>query len=397
MKTRGKPDYLLFCLTLLLVGFGIVMVYSSSSIYAYAFQKGDAAYYVKKQCLWVLIGGISLLFTMNIPYAFFKKHYIKIVGAVFIVLVATLVPGIGSVHKGARSWIDFGPVSLEPAEFAKLAIVIYLSGIISKKQDRFRDFGKGLLPAMIVVVVFFLAIALQPAFGMAGIFLITAVTVILGGGANMKHLAFMGLPVLGFSALYTLFSPYRLQRILNFRDPWNDGMNGLGNGYQLVHSYFALAHGGVLGAGLGKSIEKYLYLPESQTDFIFAIIGEELGFIGAAIFLLVYLLFLWRIILISLRTEDVFARLLGVGIMAMTFIQAFINIGGAEGIVPITGVPLPFVSYGGSSILLYMTSVGIVLSISRELSKRNLEMLIKQKRQEGDGNKQPSHNLNTAK
>ncbi|WP_027417065.1 putative lipid II flippase FtsW [Aneurinibacillus terranovensis] len=372
MNVRGRPDFLLFSLTILLVGFGVVMVYSASSIFAYI-HNNNSAYYMQRQCIWGILGLISMILVMNIPYRFYKKNFFIIMIVTFFILFATLIPGIGSVHKGARSWLDFGPVSLEPAELAKLAIVIYLSGMIAKKGERFREFKRGLLPAMAVVALFFIAIALQPAFGMAGIFIITAGTVIYSGGANLKHLAYMVVPVAVFSVIYTVISPYRWERIINFSNPWNDGFNGLGNGYQLVHSYFALADGGIGGMGLGKSIEKYLYLPEVQTDFIFAIIGEELGFIGITLFLLVYLFFLWRVLVIALRVDDTFAKLVGIGIVSMTFIQAFINIGGTEGLIPITGVPLPFISYGGTSLLLYMTSIGIVLNISRDMYKKKMK------------------------
>lgn len=379
MKTRGRPDFPILILTLFLVGFGIVIVYSASSVFSLD-KFGTDTYFMKKQVMWAIIGLIFMLFTMNIPYTFYKKHFVGIAFFVFLLLAAVLIPGIGIVRNGARSWINLGIGSLQPAEFAKLAVIIYLAALISKKGEHIRDIKKGLIPVFVIVGVFCGIIAIQPDFGSAAILGMTALAVIIAGGANLKHLVLPGIlaGIVGF--LFVFLSPYRWSRLQNVGDPWADGLDGLGTGYQLAHSYFALAHGGITGVGFGKSIEKYLYLPEVQTDFIFAIMGEELGFIGASIFMLVYLLFLWRVLIITLRVKDTFATLVGIGVVSMIFIQAFINIGGVTGLIPITGVPLPFISYGGSSLLLNMISIGIILSISRENYKQNVEHLVSRTR-----------------
>lgn len=375
MKTRGRPDFLLIVLTFILVGIGLVMVYSSSSIFSLIDENNDK-YYLQKQIMWVGISIIGMFTMMNIPYTFFKKHFVKILLFALLLLVAVLIPGIGQKINGARSWIIIGPASLQPAEFAKLALIIYLAALISKKGEKFRDFKKGLLPTMIVPFVFFLLIALQSDLGSGMILLATSFMLLYAAGANLKHL---GTIALGFAVLifsFIITSSYRIQRFLNFADPWNDGLGGLGTGYQLVHSYFAIAHGGWTGAGFGKSIEKYLYLPEAQTDFIFAIFSEEMGFFAVLFFLLFYIFFLWRILIVTFRAKDLFAKLIGVGIVSMIFIQAFFNIGGVIGLIPLTGVPLPFISYGGSSLLLNFLSMGIVLSISREYSKQKIQKMI---------------------
>lgn len=375
MKTRGRPDFLLIVLTFILVGIGLVMVYSSSSIFSLINENNDK-YYLQKQIMWVGISIIGMFTMMNIPYTFFKKHFVKILLFALLLLVAVLIPGIGQKINGARSWIIIGPASLQPAEFAKLALIIYLAALISKKGEKFRDFKKGLLPTMIVPFVFFLLIALQSDLGSGMILLATSFMLLYAAGANLKHL---GTIALGFAVLifsFIITSSYRIQRFLNFADPWNDGLGGLGTGYQLVHSYFAIAHGGWTGAGFGKSIEKYLYLPEAQTDFIFAIFSEEMGFFAVLFFLLFYIFFLWRILIVTFRAKDLFAKLIGVGIVSMIFIQAFFNIGGVIGLIPLTGVPLPFISYGGSSLLLNFLSMGIVLSISREYSKQKIQKMI---------------------
>jgi cell division protein FtsW len=371
MQTRGRPDFPILLLTFFLVGFGIVIVYSASSIFS-LHKYGTDTYFVNKQIIWAIIGLLCMLFTMNVPYTFYKKNFVLIALVCLFLLLAVLIPGIGVVRNNARSWINLGIGLLQPAEFAKLAIIIYLSALIAKKGDKIHDFKKGFLPAMIVVGLFAGIIAIQPDFGSAAILTLTAISVVIAGGASTKHLLSVGIPfgIAGFLFVFT--SEYRWERLQTFRDPWADELD---SGFQLIHSYFALAHGGITGAGFGKSIEKYLYLPEAQTDFIFSIMAEELGFLGAVLFLIVYLCFLWRILIVTLRVKDSFATLVGIGVASMIFIQAFINIGGVTGLIPITGVPLPFISYGGSSLLLNMISIGIILSISRENYKQTIQKL----------------------
>lgn len=377
MKTRGRPDFLLLVFTIVLVGLGLVMVYSSSSVYA-LYKNADDLLYLKKQLMWAGIGIVAMFIFMNIPYTFFKKHFVKIMIFSLLLLIAVNIPGIGSIRNGARSWIILGPLSLQPSEFAKLAIIIYLSALITKKENDFRDLSKGFLPAIIISGLFFVLIAISD-LGSALILIVTSMMVIYAGGANLKHMGTLALVLLGLVTVFIVTSSYRIDRFLQgFKSPWEDGLGGLGTGFQLIHSYFAFAHGGFSGAGFGQSIEKYLYLPEAQTDFIFAIFAEELGYIGVVMLILFYLFFLWRILTVTFRVKDLFANLLGVGIVCMIFVQALFNMGGVTGILPITGVPLPFMSYGGSSLLLNLMSLGIVLSISREYSKLKIQKMLKE-------------------
>lgn len=372
MKTRGRPDFVILIFTLLFVGFGIVMVYSASSVYALNRFHTDT-YFVKKQLVAAFIGLVAMAFTMNIPYTFYKKNFVRIACGVILLLILVLIPGIGLWRNGARSWLNLGAFQLQPAEFAKLAVIIYLSAFISKKGQQIETWKKGLQPAIIVIGVFGVLIAAQPDMGSAAILGLTAVSVLVAGGAKFKYLIRIAIPIAAAAVALIATSPYRLSRVTNVGDPWSDGMNGLGSGFQLAHSYFAIAHGGMFGTGFGKSIEKYLYLPEVQTDFIFSIIGEELGFVGATLFLILFTLYLWRIILVTRRVNDLFANLIGIGVASMIAIQALINIGGVTGMIAITGVPLPFISYGGSSLLLNMLSIGIVLSISREAYRQAIQ------------------------
>lgn len=367
-KNRGAPDFLLLFLTLVLVGFGIIMVFSSSSVLAYH-NFGDNLYFVKRQTMWAVIGFIAMLIAMNIPYRFYRKFFFLFGFVSLILLILVYIPGIGIERNGARSWIGAGSFSLQPAEFAKLGLILYISALISRKGELFRTFWSGLFPVITVVLLFFSLIAAQPDLGGALIILMTAALIIFCGGANLKQLFNLFLLASPFIFILAWKAQYRRDRLLTFLDPWNDGMNGLGDGYQLIHSYYAMAHGGITGAGFGKSIEKYLYLPYPQTDFIFSIMAEEFGFIGIVLFLLVFLLLLWRGLYVCLRCHDLFAKLVGIGFIGEIAIQAFINIGGVTGTIPITGVTLPFISYGGSSLLVSMIGTGILLSISRESNK----------------------------
>ncbi|USG63698.1 putative lipid II flippase FtsW [Brevibacillus ruminantium] len=378
MKTRGVPDFLLLFLTALLVGFGITMVLSSSSIFALTSFTvngckvcgGDELYFVKRQAVFLLVGTVGMLITMNIPFSFYKRNFLLIAFVSVLALILVLIPGIGQKIQGARSWFSLGPVNLQPAEFAKLGLILYLAAIISKKGDGFRDLKKGLLPPLVVTGIFCGLIVIQPDMGTAAILLGTAVIVMICGGARLSHLFLLGFPTstLAFIA-YVTTKNHAWDRLTSFMDPWSDPLD---TGYHIKQSLIAIAHGGWTGTGFGKSIQKYLYLPEAHTDFIFAVMAEELGFIGTTLFLLIYLLFLLRGIQICLKVQDTFASLAGIGIISMIGIQAFINIGGVTATIPLTGVPLPFISYGGSSLLAILLSTGILLSVSREVSRQKI-------------------------
>ncbi|WP_232699658.1 putative lipid II flippase FtsW [Brevibacillus daliensis] len=377
MKKRGLPDFLLLFLTVLLVGFGITMVMNASSIFAgttdYTYKGcsycgGDALYFVKKQLIFAILGFIIMLFTMNIPFSFYKKHFLMIAFVSVFLLLLLYIPGVSIEINGAHSWIDIGFMNLQPSEVAKLGIIIYLSALVSKKGDKFRDLKSGLIPPLMVTGIFFILILFQPDLGTAAIVLGTAMIIIIAGGARIKQLLILIVPpAVLFIGTYILIKPHALARLTTYSDPWKDPLD---TGFQLVQSLLAIARGGGTGAGFGQSLQKYLYLPEAYTDFIFSVIAEELGFIFTALFLLVYLGLLLRGLQISLRCADTFASLAGIGIVSMLALQAMINIGGVTGAIPMTGVTLPFISYGGSSLLISMTSIGILLSVSREVNRQ---------------------------
>jgi cell division protein FtsW len=372
---RGSPDFPLLILTLLLVGFGLVMVFSASSSMTVVSKKFnyDALYFTKKQIIFAGLGTFVMLVLMNIPYERYKKWFAPFL--LVTVLLLALVPFIGASTNGARSWFAIGMFGGQPTEFAKLAVILYLAAIITKKQEKFREFKRGLLPVMIVVGLIAALIMLQPDLGSCVILVLCAAVMFVVGGARLKHLLLTGAVVAGAAALglslYMLTHPdfdggYRLARLTAYRDPFADQQ---GAGMQVLRSLEAFGHGGLTGAGLGHSVQKLFYLPEAYNDFIFAVIAEELGFIGVLIFLVFYVLFLWRALIVSLRCPDMYGTLYGVGLVSLIAVQALINMGGVSNAIPLTGVTLPFISYGGSSLLMLLMGVGILLSISREYNR----------------------------
>lgn len=374
---RGRPDFLLLVLTLLLVGFGLVMVFSASSNTAVITEKFnyDAFHFTKRQVIFALIGIVMMLFIMNIPYPAFKKGFIIYFIPVMILLA--LVPIIGVEINGARSWLQIGGISIQPTEFAKLGLILYLGSLIAKKGEKFRDFKKGLMPVFIIVGIICGLIMLQPDLGSSIVLASCALIIIVAGGANLKQLFLAGIIISTIVAAWASISmmnnpgkwDYRIDRFTAFMDPQSDELDST---YHISQSLQALGHGGFTGAGFGHSVQKLKYLPYAYSDFIFSIIAEEFGFIGSFFFLLFYLLFLWRGLIVALRCSDIYGTIIGVGIVGMFAIQAIINIGGVTGTMPITGVTLPFISHGGSSLLVSLISMGVLLSISRDHNQQEI-------------------------
>ncbi|AIQ73950.1 cell division protein FtsW [Paenibacillus odorifer] len=378
MPKRGTPDFQLLILTLLLVGFGLVMVFSASSSLTLASSKfgNDPLYFIKRQVIWIVLGTVVMFIAMNIHYSKFKKWYVPIF---IITVILLLVVAFSEKINGAKSWLSIGKLGIQPTELAKISIILYISALITKKGERFRDFRTGYIPVMVIVGIVAGLIMMQPDLGSCLILVATSGLVIYAGGASMKHilgsiaLLVLGVGlVIGAKAAIDSLSPsdkatdtqdYRKGRIVAFLDPYQVAE---GDGYNIIQSLTALGQGGVSGSGFGKSIQKLDYLKYPYTDFIFPVIGEEFGFLGTSIFLMLYLYFIWRGILIALRCKDPFGTLVGIGIMGLIAIQAFVNIGGVTNTIPLTGVTLPFISYGGSSLLVSMLCMGIMLSISRE-------------------------------
>jgi cell division protein FtsW len=360
-RSARAPDFILFVIVLLLLTVGIVMVYSSSYVYA-QIAYADGAHFLKNQLIWAFVGIAGMLVVMNIDYKIYRKWAYPIFGIAVFLLLLLLVPGVGITIKDATRWIGVAGQRFQPSEIAKLALVIFLAKYLAERQNQIKQFVRGLaIPLMVVGVVCGL-ILMQPDLGTAATIAGTAFLMLLAAGARIGHLGFLGLLGGGLAALAIMIEPYRMKRIMAFRDPWSDP---LGKGFQTIQALLAVGSGRIFGAGLGQGRQKFLYLPEQHTDFIFAVLAEELGFIGTTFVLLLFVAFMWRGLKIAIKAPDSFGALLGAGITVMVILQAVINLGVVTGSLPVTGITLPFISYGGSSLTLNLLGIGILLNISR--------------------------------
>ncbi|MFD1360251.1 stage V sporulation protein E [Lentibacillus salinarum] len=359
--SKFAPDYTLLGVILLLLLIGALMVYSSSYVWA-DYKYADQFFYLKRQLLFCGAGVVGMFLVMAIPYSAWKKYSKPILFICFVLLLAVLIPGIGMERGGAQSWIGIGAFSIQPAEFMKLGLIIFLAVFLSSRQKYITSFKKGFFPSLILVFTAFGLIMLQPDLGTGVVLVGTCMIMIYTAGARVIH--FVGLAAIGVVGLLLLIlsAPYRISRITAFINPWQDP---LGDGFQIIQSLYAVGPGGLMGLGLGESIQKYFYLPEPQNDFIFSIIGEELGFLGGTFVIGLFALLFWRGIKVALEAPDAHGRFLALGIVSMLTIQVMINISVVIGLIPVTGITLPFLSYGGSSLTLTLCSAGILLNISR--------------------------------
>lgn len=355
------PDFYILFIVLLLLSIGIIMVFSSSNVRAY-YDYGDSFYFLKRQLLWCFIGIIAMIFFMNYDYHHLKQYEEIIVIGMILLLILVLVPGIGKIVNDARRWIGVGSLTFQPSELAKLGMIIYLAAGLERKGDKIKSFSMGVLPFLIVLAVVCALILKEPHMSATVIIGATTFIMLFIAGASMAHILGLG-AVGGAVALALMISkPYRLQRITSFSDPWKNSTEG---GYHIIQSLYALGSGGFWGLGLGKSRQKFFYLPEPQTDFIFSVIGEELGFLGAGIIIILFMVFIWRGYIIAANAPDLFGKLTAAGITTIIALQFLINVAVVTASVPVTGMTLPFISYGGSSLTITLVEVGILLNISR--------------------------------
>ncbi|ERJ12837.1 stage V sporulation protein E [Haloplasma contractile] len=361
MEKNKRMNLKILFTTLLLVTIGTIMVYSSSMIWS-EYKFNDRQFYLWRQLIFASAGILGMILVANIDYRLYKKHATKLFVVTLILLILVLIPGVGMVRGGARSWIGIGSFSIQPSEFMKIAIVVLVSKYLS---DHYKDVEKTKYILFLLATILFVfgIIMLQPDFGTGMVVVATCVIILFVAGVNIKYFFYMALMGAGGIALLIISAPYRLKRIFAYLDPWSDP---LGAGFQIIQSLYAIAPGGLFGVGLFNSRQKYFYLPEPQTDFIFAITVEELGFIGAAIIICLYTWFFIECLKTSISAKDLFGKFLSLGITAIIFIQVFINIGVVIGLLPVTGVTLPFLSYGGSSLTVTLLGVGIILNISRD-------------------------------
>ncbi|GAA0382702.1 putative lipid II flippase FtsW [Bacillus horti] len=358
---KGQPDFIILILTFILTGIGLVMVYSSSQIHAYT-GWGDSTYFIKQQVRNGMLGLVVMFVVMNIPYRIYRKFIPLILLGLLVLMTLVFIPGLGVEAKGAQRWLYIGPINLQPSELVKIGLVIYLASIYSKKQEYISDFKRGVVPPLVVVAIFFTLILMQRDLGTGMSVIFFTLVMIFCSGAQFKHILGLGILSGIIGSIFIFTQSYRLERFTSFLDPWSDP---LGSGFQLTQSLIAIGNGGFLGKGFGNSIQKYMYLPEAHTDFIFAIIAEELGLLGISFILLCYVLLLLRGIRAAVRCPDSFGTLLGIGIVAMIGVQVLINIAVVSGRLPVTGITLPFLSYGGTSLILTLSSIGILLNVSR--------------------------------
>lgn len=359
---RAPVDKTLLLILSLLMMCGLLALFSAT--YYKAVDHGDALLEVKKQLIGIGLGAVLMLVTSRIPYAFWRQPRVVVTGLAvsYALLIVVLIPGVGVYLNGSRRWLNIAGMSFQPSELAKIASVLYLASTLSFRLKQVEKLWRGIVPLLIVPAVMFLLILQQPNLSTAGSIMIVAVLLLLLAGAKWGHLALMGAGGLCVGMLYAWIEPYRRERLLSFRNPFAQMSD---EGYQLAQSLIAIGSGGLFGRGLGQGRQKFSYLPYPESDFIFAIIGEDFGLFGCVVVILLFAAFAFAGMRIAVSCPDRYGCLLAAGLTAMITVQAFINIGVVVGVLPTTGLPLPFFSAGGTSISMLMAAVGMILSVSR--------------------------------
>lgn len=362
-KELRSGDYLVVMLTMMLVIFGVVMVFSAS-YYTALKDYGDPYYFFKKEIMFVLVGTVLMLFVAIVDYHVYRKFSYIIIAASFILLFLVFTP-LGVTRNYATRWIGIGPVTLMPGEVAKLGIILFIAWYLSENPERIRSFKYGILPMMALAGGVFGLIYLQPNLSTAITIFIIAIGMMFVAGAKISHLFVIGFAGIVAGVFAIFVDPdggYRLARMTHFTDPFQDH---LASGYQVVQSLYALGSGGFRGVGFGRSIQKNLYLPDAHNDFILSIIGEELGFLGILLLLTAYMLLIWRGINVSINAKDMYGSLLASGVTIMMGVQLILHVATVTSSMPPTGITLPFVSYGGNAIWMFMIAMGLLINISR--------------------------------
>lgn len=360
--TQHKPDYLLVVTVIVLAVIGLVMLSSASAVVSYE-NFGSNYYYLKHQLFYgVLFGLLALIITSRFNYQRWKKFAAFLLLATLFLLVAVFIPAIGLEYGGAKRWIGIGPLTMQPTEVVKLTFILYLATWLEKRQKGIRDWKYGFLPFITILGIIGFLIMLQPDLGTMSVIIATAIVIYFIAGARWRHLAAIGGTGIVLFWILIKSAPYRMARFTVFLNPELDPQ---GIGYQINQALLAVGSGGLFGRGLGKSIQKYNYLPEATGDSIFAIVAEELGFIRVLALIALFVFLTVRGFIIAKRAPDVFGKLVATGITAWIAFQAFINMAAMVALVPLTGIPLPFVSYGGTALLLTLAAVGILINISK--------------------------------
>jgi len=362
MSKLRKYRISILIIVLILISVGLVMVYDATAVKAYEYY-GNSFYFLNRHLFFLFLGLICSLIVMNLDIEILKKYSKLTILTALCLLGLVLIPQVGYEVGGAQRWFRLGAINFQPSEFAKVALILYLGEFLSRKGFEVRNFKRGLLPVLLVTLACVGLILLEPDLGTGILVFSVAIFMIFAGGARVLHLLMLG--ALSIPAIFYLIlvKPYRIRRIIAFLNPWQHQQ---GASYQLVQSLIALGSGSLFGVGLGRGQQKLYYLPASHTDFIFSIIGEELGLIGTVGIIILFILFIFYGAKLAFSIHRPFSKLVILGIISLISLQAIIHIGTSTGSIPTKGLPLPFISYGGSSLVFNMIAVAILLNVSRE-------------------------------
>ena len=365
MELRKEFDNSILLLSVVLTCLGVVMVYSASSIMAEK-RFADGFFFLKRQGGFALAGFVIMAIVAQIDYRYYRKAAALFFLISIGLLIAVLIPGVGTKISGAARWIRFMGINVQPAEIVKVTLVVFMAYSLSKKGERVKLFWNGLLPYLLILVLIVSLLLGQPDMGSAITVVTVALVMLTVAGARIRHLFLLVMATLPLFYFLVMNVDYRRRRILAFLNPWDDPTN---SGFQIIQSWIAFGSGGLIGNGLGESKQKLFYLPEAHTDFIFSVIGEELGFVGVFVISSMFMLLIWRGMRTALETSDPFGKNLAFGISLMLGLEAFLNIAVVLGMLPTKGMALPFLSYGGTSLWVTLVSIGILLNISSQLPK----------------------------
>lgn len=363
LKKLEEYDLMIMLMAIALTCFGVVMVYSASSVMA-AKRFQDGFFFLKRQGLFALLGFAVMLVAMRVDYHFWRKLAVPILLGCMVLLVLVLIPGIGGSAGGASRWIKLPGFKLQPSEIAKIALIMYMAYSLDRKQDKIKELGAGFVSYMLILLLLLGLLLKQPDMGAALTLAAVAIIMLFAAGTRLVYIISIFLMSLPFIYFLVMNVAYRRRRILAFMNPWEDPQS---SGYQIIQSWYALGMGGVFGQGLGEGKQKLFYLPEAHTDFILSVIGEELGFIGVLVIIIMFFLLVQRAMRIAVAAPEPFGRFLALGIAVLFGIEATVNMGVVTGLLPTKGLALPFISYGGSSLLISLFAVGILLNISSGL------------------------------
>lgn len=374
-KSKCRNDIIIISLLVgLLVIFGCIMVYSAS-FYSANYHYGNKYFFLFKQLLGVVLGVFAMIALTFIDYHLLNKYKWFIVGGTFLLLALVFVPGLGMESYGAKRWVSLLGFSIQPSEIAKFALVIFTAGYMSDHHDKVKTI-KGLLPVLIVGGLMCILIMLEPSMSVTMCIAFVTLFMLIIGGMSKKHTLMFSIPAGAMVPLLIVLEPYRLKRLLAFIDPWASPQ---GEGFQLIQSLYSLGDGGWFGVGLFNSRQKYLFLPFAESDFILSIIGEEIGFVGTTLLMAVFFLLVYRLIKIALSAKDRFGAMLVSGVAFIIAVQTLLNIAVVTGSIPPTGLPLPFISSGGTSVMVFMVGIGICLNVLRQSKGEDVSVISHQK------------------